>query len=104
MNSSVVNACKLDYSVTFRDAQDLELVRRKLLKASLILKSNMDVGRRLKAHIEGVMQTLQQSKDPGSLEGLDQYAVSLKMHARIVDSLLERLSGTKKLVSHKPPY
>lgn len=103
MNSSVVNDYKLDYPVTFRDAQDLELVRRKFLKASLILRSSVDVGRSLKTHIEEVARTLQQSQSPGSLEMLDQYAASLEVHARIVDALLERLSGTSKLVSYKPP-
>lgn len=103
LNSSVVNACKLDYPVTFRDAQDLELVRRKLLKASLILRSSVDVGRSLKTHIEKVVRTLQSSKSQGSLEVLDQYAASLGMHARIVEALLERLSGIRKLVSHIRP-
>lgn len=103
LNSSVVNACKLDYPVTFRDAQDLELVRRKLLKASLILRSSVDVGRSLKTHIEEVARTLQQSKSQDSLVVLDQYAASLGMHARIVDALLERLSGTSRLVSHTRP-
>lgn len=54
LNSSIVNVYKLDYFVTFRDAQDLELVRRKLLKASLILRSSVNVGRFLKTHIEKV--------------------------------------------------
>lgn len=103
LNSSVVNACKLDYPVTFRDAQDLELVRRKLLKASLILRSSVDVGRSLRTHIEEVARTLQQSKSRRSIEVLDQYAASLEMHARIVDALLERLSGTTKLVSYSRP-
>ena len=90
LNSSVINACKLDYPITFRDAQDLELVRRKLLKASLILRSSVDVGRSLKTHIEEVERTLQPSKSQGSLEVLDQYAASLEMHARIVDVLYQQ--------------
>ena len=102
LNSSVVNACKLDYPVTFRDAQDLELIRRKLLKASLILRSSVDVGKSLKTHIEEVARTLQQSESLYGLETLDQYTASLKMHARTVDALLNRLSGTSKLVSYTP--
>ena len=104
LNSSVVNACKLDYPVTFRNTQDLELVRQKTLKASLILRSSVDVGRSLKIYIKEVARTLQQSKSQGSLEVLDQYTASLGMHARIVDTLLERLSGTSKQVSHTRPY
>lgn len=99
LNFSVVNACKLDYSVTFRDAQDLKLVWRKLLKASLILRSSVNVERFLKTHIEEVARTLQQSKISGSLEMLNQYAASLEMHARIVNALLKRLSEISKLIS-----
>ena len=98
MNSSVGSRCKLDYTVTFRDVQDLELIRRKLLKASLILASNADVGRSLNMHIEKVAQALRQNKVPSSLEMLNQVVVDLEMHGRIVRSLLEKLSGTSKLV------
>lgn len=100
MNSRVGSTCKLDYNVAFLDAQDLELVRRKLLKASLILRSNVDVGRSLKMRIERVARDLQPSEILSSLEVFDQYATDLEMHTRIVKSLLDKLSGTSKLVFH----
>lgn len=103
MNSRVGSTCKLDYSVTFLDAQDLELVRRKLLKASLILRSNADVGRSLKIRVEKVARDLQPSEVQSSLEVFDQYTTDLEMHARIVNSLLDKLSGTSKLVFHIHP-
>lgn len=105
MNSRVgcTPPCKLDYNVAFRDAQDLELVRWKLLKASLILTSNADVGRSLNKQVEKVARDLQQSENFSSLEVFDQYAADLKMHARIVNSLLEKLRGTSKLVFYIRP-
>lgn len=104
LNSKVGSACKLDYTVTFRDAQDLELIRRKLLKASLILKSNADVGRSLSMHVEKVARALQQNETQKSLELFNGYVANLEMHARTVNYLLERLSGTSKLVFHIFPF
>ena len=43
LNSLVINAYKLDYPITFRNTQDLKLIRRKILKASLILRSSVDI-------------------------------------------------------------
>ena len=103
LNSAVGRSCKLDYAITFSDAQDLERVRRKLLKAGLILTSNVDVVRALKAHIRKVTQASGPSKVPNSLDVFDQYAASLEMHARTVKMLLKRLSGTSKLVIHPCP-
>ncbi|ERF72672.1 hypothetical protein EPUS_09491 [Endocarpon pusillum Z07020] len=95
LNSSVGTPCRLDYTVTFRDVQDLELIRRKLLKAALILASNADVGRSLNAHIGKVAQALQKSEIPSSHEVLDQFAADLEMHAKVVTLLLEKVRGTK---------
>ncbi len=98
MNSSVESRCRLDYTVTFRDAQDLELIRRKLLKVSLILTSNANVERSLNMYIEKAAQALQQNKTSSSLEMFNQFAVDLEMHKRIVSFLLKKLNETNKLI------
>ena len=98
MNSFVGSTLKLDYTVTFRDAQDLELIRRKLVKALLILRSNADVGRSLM----GYLRKLRQVADPGDTKSSkdlpEEYITSLEGYAKTVESLLNRLSGTSKLV------
>ena len=48
--------------------------------------------------IEKITRALQQSEILNSREAFDQYTANLEMHVRIVNSLLERLSGTSKLV------
>lgn len=94
----VGSPCKFDYVITFRDAQRLELIRRRLLKAALILRSNADVGVSLKGHIENLSHTMECGDISTSLQVLDQYVRFLNEHARVVDFLLERLAGTNKLV------
>ncbi|MCJ1436520.1 hypothetical protein MMC27_005899 [Xylographa pallens] len=104
LNSRVGSTCYLDYTVTFRDAQDLELIRRKLLKTSMILRSNADVGRSLHRYINKLGKAIGPDEILSSLELFDQYTANLEMHTRIVDSLLERLTGTSKLIFHILAY
>ena len=78
-------------------------MRRKLLKALLILTSNTDVGKSLSVHMEKIFQAMKQSHSSSGYEAFTRYAVSLELQARIVKSLLERLNGTSKLVIHILP-
>ena len=98
MNSSVGSTCKLDYTVTFRDAQDLELIRRKLVKALLILRSNGDVGRLLKVYLAKLWQVANLEDTQSSTDLLEEYVTSLEGYAKTVESLLNRVAGTSKLV------
>lgn len=98
MNSTVGRSCKLDYAITFSDAQDLERVRRKLLKAGLILASTADIARSLNTHIKEISEVFELDEVAYSIAVFDQYAASLEMHARIVKMLLNKLNGTTKLV------
>ena len=82
--------------------QDLEVLRRKLLKALLILRSNKDVGRRLCTHVGKHRRKLPQSTITTSLEALDGHVASLQTHIRTVEYLLERLGGTERLVACDP--
>lgn len=89
---------KSDYTITFNDAQDLELIGRKMMKASLILKSNADIGRSWNVKLGNLGQRLGQERFSGSQEAMQEYITELERHARVVDSLLDRLAGTSKLV------
>ena len=92
------NASKFDYSVTFRDMQDLELIRRKLLKASMILKSSANVGRSLSVFVEELRPGFGQVEYARQAKAFEQYTSDLRMHERVVNVLIERSTGTSKLV------
>jgi len=98
LHSKVGTIQRLDYSVTFRDTQDLEYIRRKLLKAFLILKSNADIGRSWETETAALMTKLVNAQVGESLKVVRQYIACMERHARVVDSLVQRLSGTSKLV------
>jgi hypothetical protein len=98
LHSKVGSICKSDYAVSFSDTQNLELIRRKLVKAALVLKSNADVGT---SWCEDVIELKRQTPDlelQNTLGVVQQYVTDLKRRSRVVQSLLERLSGTEKLV------
>jgi hypothetical protein len=76
----------------------LELVRRKLVKACLILRSNADVGRSWKEDVLEIGKQIPSLDLRNTLEVLQQYITGLERHARVTESLLDRLSGTSKLV------
>jgi hypothetical protein len=94
----VGGVCKSDYTVSFSDTQKLELIRRKLVKAALVLKSNADVG---KSWREDMIELKKQTPDlelQDTLRIAQQYVTDLERHSTVVQFLLERLSGTEKLV------
>jgi hypothetical protein len=98
LHSKVPPQQKFDYLVTFRDIQTLEIIRRKLLKAFLILKSNADVGKSWAQDVTRLAQHIVQLDEDDILEVMPQYIASLERHSRVVNYLLDRLSGTSKLV------
>ena len=84
--------------MTFQDVQDLESVRRKFVKALLILSSNADVGKCWMDRSAKFSSSVDQSDLAENLEVMQEYVLDLERHARVVDSLLNRLEGTRKLV------
>ena len=87
-----------DYPLTFRDAQDLELFRRKMTKASLILKSNADVARFWSLEVERVCQSLGEDSIQDGQRAMRQHINELERHVMVLDLLLENLAGTSRLV------
>ncbi len=98
MHSKLTPTRAFDYTVTFGDIQTLEIIRRKLLKASLILKANADVGRSWMQDITKLAQQVVELDVSNALELMPEYIAGLERNLMVVDSLLDRLSGTSKLV------
>jgi hypothetical protein len=98
LHSNVGSVCKSDYTVSFSDTQKLELIRRKLVKAALVLKSNTDVGKSWREDMVELKKQIPNLELQGTLRIVQQYVTDLERHSAVVHSLLERLSGTEKLV------
>ncbi|KAL8701140.1 MAG: hypothetical protein Q9224_000634 [Gallowayella concinna] len=98
LHSKVGVAQYVDYSVTFRDTQDLELIRRRLIKASLNLKSNADVGKSWEEETIKLTGHLATNELNQIFVTVRKYITDMYQHARIIDSLLERLDGTQNLL------
>ncbi|KAL8677818.1 MAG: hypothetical protein Q9186_005798 [Xanthomendoza sp. 1 TL-2023] len=98
LHSKVGVAQYVDYSVTFRDTQDLELIRRRLIKASLNLKSNADVGKSWEEETIKLTGHLATNELDQIFVTVRKYITDMYQHARIIDSLLERLDGTQNLL------
>ncbi|CAF9925242.1 hypothetical protein IMSHALPRED_006421 [Imshaugia aleurites] len=96
--SKVGSPRKFDFIVTFQDVQDLEIVRRKFIKALLNLRSNAEVGRCWMDRSGNLNGYVDQSDLDENMEVMQEYVLDLERHARVIDSLLSRLDGTRKLL------
>lgn len=96
--SKVGSSRRFDFLVTFQDVQNLEIVRRKLVKALLNLRSNADVGRCWIDRLSNLCSSLDHFDLGENLEMMQEYVLDLERHARVVDLLLSRIDGTRKLV------
>jgi hypothetical protein len=76
----------------------MELIRRKLIKAAFILRSNEDVGRSFQRDIVDLAKQAPNADLHEILEMLQRYSCSLERHERVIQSLLDRSAGTGKLV------
>jgi Mg2+ and Co2+ transporter CorA len=99
LHSKVGRKGRFDYSVTFRDTQNTELIRRKLIKASFILKSNADVGRSVRNDVVKLAKCTPKTDLRDILDSIQQYISSLEKYERIIKALLDRLTGTRELVT-----
>ena len=99
MHSKVGRRGRFDYSVTFRDTQNTELMRRKLIKACFILKSNAEVGRSISNDLVKLTKWAPKTDFHDFLDLIQQYISSLEKYERIINALLDRLTGTRKLVT-----
>jgi hypothetical protein len=69
----------------------------------LILKSNADGGESWREDMVELGKLAMEIDLQESLEVMKEYITDLERHRRVVDSLLDRLSGTSKLVYSNPP-
>ena len=90
---------KNDFSITFRDVQNLERLHKKLLQAHTILESNIDV---VSAFISSQNQS-KEKEDKESMEcaaQLEAYARQTKNHLRTAGKFLAISKGVSRMVSH----
>jgi len=95
---------KSDYSINFKDAQILERLRRKLIKASLILKLSIDISESLSVEFRKFIDAITLKEDPEVFHALRRHSATLNRHLRVVDFLLAKLAGTSRLIFHILEY
>ena len=95
LDSRVDRERRFSYPLTFRDVQVLEQIRRKLLKASLLLKSNIDLAESLMTAFGRIIPYSNPSND---FHSFLQHKSDLARHLQVVNLLLDRLFGTSRLV------
>lgn len=86
-----------DYCLSFVDRQSVQLIRRKLWKAALLLQSALDLVysmRRISRDADFVDPSLLFSLDTE----FDEYAIEIKDYKLRVDDLIQRSSDTNSLV------
>lgn len=89
-----------DFSVTFRDVQNLGRLRKKLLQALSILESSIDV---VSAFSRSETQQ-KETEDKESIEctaQLEDYARQIKNHSRTAGKILANLEGASRMVSQR---
>jgi hypothetical protein len=99
LSSTVGKPRNHDYSVTFEDAQDLERIRQKLLKANLILKLNIKAANSWLSGLTRLSKRIGEPHMDHCQIVVQQYVASLETHSAVVESLLQRLDGINRLVS-----
>jgi hypothetical protein len=70
-----------------------------LIKACFILKSNADAGRLISNDLVTLTKWAPETDLHDILDLIQQYISSLEKYERIINALLDRLTGTKELVT-----
>ncbi|KAM7213908.1 hypothetical protein V8F06_010727 [Rhypophila decipiens] len=105
LNSRVGEGNEETYSLTFRNAQRLEKLRRKLSKARHILSQNTEVARRWIQVAEALALRHGRGEEVGPLvASAKEYIAELDSHRAVTDLLQDRLSGTERLIYHTLNY
>ena len=104
--SAVGRPRRHDFPVGFSDCQKLHLLKKKLLRMSLILESCIETSISIKAlfeQAEAAKPSAKSNLGVGSitlLADLEVYSTRLQLHMRTISSMTNRLSSTEKLVSY----
>ncbi|RMZ75072.1 hypothetical protein DV737_g5474, partial [Chaetothyriales sp. CBS 132003] len=99
LHSRVGRVRQSDYTVTFADAQELERIRKKLIKARLLLKLNTNVGREWASQMRVISKKIG-IEDPDLWELMSRFSFSYSQHTLVAESLSARLEGTLTLILH----
>lgn len=89
-----------DYVVAFSDSQELQLSRKRLLRAFSAIESNLESLSGIRRHLDDLSVDSALSNHKQAQIELDQFQSRLKGHKRALHRLLELSSGTSNLVSY----
>ncbi|KAE8354537.1 hypothetical protein BDV28DRAFT_79440 [Aspergillus coremiiformis] len=93
-----------DFSITFRDSQNVQRLHRKFLKASVALDSNLEVAHGYKIHCKDLCERNLGGRNPLLFVEVELYKVKLRAHKRSVKVLLERCTQTLSILSQILEY
>lgn len=89
---------KHDYAVSFADCQQLQLLRQKALKASMVLAVCLDMARDCTDHCRRLARLQRTRPNQQILEEIKSYTRKLRNVQRSTNSILQRSQGTAVLV------
>ena len=87
-----------DYTITFLDCQELQLLYRTLLKVSSVLDSGLEVVEGCKGHCCKLHSLNATALYELSLREIDVFSAQMRSHRRNVRRLIEQCKGTRSLV------
>lgn len=87
-----------DYLVTFRDIQELQVSRERLLKARSVIESSIESSVGIEAHLYDCGEFREDPNKKYVRLELRNFQSRMKTHIRALERLLEVSSGTSNLV------
>lgn len=91
-----------DFSVSFQDSQDLQLLRQKLLRTSTVLDSCLEVVKGCEIHCRKLISLNITATGEQSLAEIDVYAKQMQGHRLELHRIIQYSLGTSKLVRYSP--
>jgi hypothetical protein len=92
-----------DFSVSFQDSQNLQLLRQKLLRTSTVLDSCLEVVKGCEIHCRRLIASGMTAGGEQSLAELEVYKMQMQGHRLDLHRILQYSLGTSKLVRFCPP-
>lgn len=87
-----------DYKLAFEDRQKVQRLRQKLIKASGLLKSSIDLGSRVLLFWDSIRAKKSSEVDQAVFRELEDYASEMWYYQRSVEDLLKRSSEAASMV------
>ena len=98
--SRVGTAYDQDYTVTFADCQNLQLLRQKLLRTSSVLDSSLDVAKGCANHCLDLVGLKIVASSTQAVAEIENHIEQLKRYRQMIDRIIQQSAGTNHLVRH----